>query len=101
MVGGMGSIIGDIPVFVTDVNVSSRAHEAGLKVTFFCLKFFKVICAPPCSQLSSQLDDVYCFLAFCLFLTKVRLEMKTSRPKYHMLPPMVSNVETFRWEIIL
>lgn len=32
VVGGMGSIIGDIPVFITDVNVTSRAHEAGLKV---------------------------------------------------------------------
>jgi len=32
VVGGMGSIIGDIPVFITDVNTSSRAHEAGLKV---------------------------------------------------------------------
>ena len=30
--GGMGSIIGDIPVFVTNVNPTSRAHEAGLKV---------------------------------------------------------------------
>ena len=40
MVGGMGSIIGDIPVFITDVNSSSRAHEAGLKVGLIFFKTF-------------------------------------------------------------
>ena len=60
MVGGMGSIIGDIPVFVTDVNVSSRAHEAGLKVTF-CLQFY----SSPFFLLSCSKNDGCCFLAFC------------------------------------
>ena len=93
MVGGMGSIIGDIPVFVTDVNVSSRAHEAGLKVTF-CLQFY----GSPCFLLSCSKNDGCCFSAFCLFQTKFQSE--TSRSKYRMLPPIVSNVETFRSGII-
>lgn len=32
VVGGMGSILGDIPIFVTYVNPTSLAHQAGLQV---------------------------------------------------------------------
>ena len=96
MVGGMGSIIGDIPVFVTDVNVSSRAHEAGLKVTF-CLNFFEIICTQHFSLFSAELLAKLCFLSF---LDKSSIKNEDKSTKISDASPIVSNVETFRWEII-